>query len=182
MYVHVNTVFWTYTADSYCKQQEAQVHLLEKELQQQRYSGPRQKGGHTSQHDSRHNTTTTCDTTVLEPSHESGDYGREVETSDKENRQLSAGVQKMRGKAVKTEPAAPINFLEEIELEFEKQKKSSQAAQLVRGRQQQQQPIKPHNKDTMQSMRKAQSAVTTTTTRTMPYYDSKTKVNQCPQQ
>ena len=119
------------TADSRCKQQEAQVHLLEKEIQLQRHRGSQQRGNLTSRDSSTANTslrvlqstTTSCQTLTNKQSmcfnimddQLSSRNQRQGEGSEKENMTLPQTSKK------KELDSAPISFLEDVERELEKQ-------------------------------------------------------------
>ena len=117
-------------ADTSCKQQEAQVDLLEKELHLLQRRKPQQKVVSTSQPDTatppntthHQSTLTTPSSGAITSSKDgAGCGGRGVETaSEKENRLLPTHSSRREKKTVKLD-TVPINFLEDVEREFQKQ-------------------------------------------------------------
>ena len=121
------------TAISQCKQQEAQVNLLEKELKSQQQRGLQQRGRRTSQHNSsltantalntHQQTATIASKTPMEKQvyisleDEMGSCEQGKEAKEKENRRVQT-------KSLKADEfnSAPLSFLEDIENELEKQK------------------------------------------------------------
>ena len=131
------------TADSRCKQQEAQVNLLEKELQAQRHRAPQSKTGQQSSRressSAINNSLTTQHQTTAsgKPATEKhadsledelGGGPRGPAKTDKENERQLKSVPAVSKKEVKAVPfkqdVAPISFLEDMEREFEKQNTS----------------------------------------------------------
>ena len=152
MYTHMNgavgVVHMCYilvlTADSRCKQQEAQVNLLEKELQAQRCRGPQSK---TSQQSSRRESSSSAINNSLTTQHQTTASGKPATEkhadsledelgggprgpakTDKENERQLKSVPAVSKKEVEAVPfkqdLAPISFLEDMEREFEKQNTS----------------------------------------------------------